>query len=81
MNKLQETNKKRISLYFNLNNEEEEALWNFISKKKKNAYLKRLIYNDMMKYESPAISVENANTDDDLSDVDLDNDGIEFDED
>lgn len=79
MNNLQETTKKRISLYFNLDNEEEKALWDFISKKKKNAYLKRLIYNDMMKYESPAIPVENTKNNDDLSDVDLDNDGIEFD--
>lgn len=79
MNNLQETTKKRISLYFNLDNEEEKALWDFISKKKKNAYLKRLIYNDMMKYEAPAIPVENTKNNDDLSDVDLDNDGIEFD--
>lgn len=77
MNNLQETTKKRISLYFNLDNEEEKTLWDFISKKKKNAYLKRLIYNDMMKYEAPAI--ENTKNNDDLSDVDLDNDGIEFD--
>jgi hypothetical protein len=39
--------RKRVSLYFNMEDEEEKALFEFLDTKKKNKYLKRLIENDM----------------------------------
>lgn len=38
---------KRMSLYFNLEDDEERRMWEHIDTKKKSQYIKRLILNDM----------------------------------
>jgi hypothetical protein len=49
--------RKRVSLYFNMEDEEEKALFEFLDTKKKNKYLKRLIENDMNNI--PSINILN----------------------
>ena len=39
--------KKRVSLYFNLDDEEDRLMWEYLAKRKKSQYIKRLIVNDI----------------------------------
>lgn len=45
---------KRMSLYFNLEDDEERRMWEHIDSKKKSKYIKRLILNDMNGISIPA---------------------------
>lgn len=45
---------KRMSLYFNLEDNEERRMWEHINSKKKSQYIKRLILNDMNGISIPA---------------------------
>ena len=45
---------KRMSLYFNLEDDEERRMWEHIDSKKKSQYIKRLILNDMNGISIPA---------------------------
>ena len=45
---------KRMSLYFNLEDDEERRMWEHIDTKKKSQYIKRLILNDMNGISIPA---------------------------
>lgn len=42
-----EDNKKRASLYFNLEDPDDKKIWEYLEKRKKSQYIKRLILNDM----------------------------------
>lgn len=70
-------NQKRVSLYFNLEVEDEYKMWEHLSKKKKSNYIKNLIQNDMKgtNFEYKTKEVDN----DPLDGIDIDNDAINFD--
>jgi hypothetical protein len=62
--------RKRVSLYFNMEDEEEKALFEFLDTKKKNKYLKRLIENDMNNIPSINILATEPKDNEKLNDLD-----------
>lgn len=52
---------KRMSLYFNLEDDEERRMWDHIDSKKKSQYIKRLILNDMIRTSRPVSPSKNNN--------------------
>lgn len=68
--------KKRVSLYFNLEDPDEKLMFSHLSKRKKSQYIKNLILNDIKKIGVIATTVADADT---LDDVDLDSNEIDFD--
>lgn len=52
---------KRMSLYFNLEDDEERRTWEHIDSRKKSQYIKRLILNDMIRVNRPVSLSKNNN--------------------
>lgn len=52
---------KRMSLYFNLEDDEERRMWEHIDSKKKSQYIKRLILNDIIRINMPVSLAKNNN--------------------
>lgn len=52
---------KRMSLYFNLEDDEERRMWEHIDSRKKSQYIKRLILNDMIRVNRPVSLSKNNN--------------------
>ncbi|MBN1079249.1 hypothetical protein [Clostridium botulinum] len=73
--------KKRVSLYFNLELEDERLMYEKLSKTNKSRYIKSLIMNDINKvsYLQPVVNVTTEKTDT-LDDVDFNSNEIDFDE-
>lgn len=74
-----------MSLYFNLDDEEDRLIWEHLEKRKKSNYVKRLIINDILGVKSTIRAVINdveATTNDDILEVITDDDEVldDFDE-
>lgn len=50
-----------MSLYFNLEDDEERRMWEHIDSKKKSQYIKRLILNDIIRINMPVSLAKNNN--------------------
>lgn len=46
---------KRMSLYFNLEDNEDRLMWEYINSRKKSQYIKRLILNDINGLDKPIL--------------------------
>lgn len=68
--------RKQVVVYFNLKDSEELELWNFLQDKKKNKYIKRLIYNDVHNVPSRKESLTSSNDSSDNSIDILDSENI-----
>lgn len=72
-------NKKRVSLYFNLDDPDEKLMFEYLDVRKKSQYIKNLILNDIKGHGivSPPVIKTRIDT---LDDCDLDIDGIDLDD-
>lgn len=63
--------RKQVVVYFNLKDSEELELWNFLQDKKKNKYIKRLIYNDVHNVPSRKESLTSSSNDSSDNSIDI----------
>lgn len=72
-------NKKRVSLYFNLDDPDEKLMFEYLDQRKKSQYIKNLILNDIKGNGVMAVPVIKTRIDT-LDDCDLDIEGIDLDD-
>lgn len=72
-------NKKRVSLYFNLDDPDEKLMFEYLDQRKKSQYIKNLILNDIKGNGVVAAPTVKVRTDT-LDDCDLDIEGIDLDD-
>lgn len=72
-------NIKRVGLYFNIEDEEDRVLYEYLNKKKKSKYLKRLIEDDIKINNNYSINkLVEVKKDDDLDKLDIDDNFTSF---